>query len=307
MWWSEYCRINANNIPSTWDALKRAMRQRYVPSYYARDKLNELQRLKQGSSSVEDCYQELQTGLVRCGLVETDDAMRARFLGGLNRDIEDILDYKEYNSITRLFHFACKAEREVRGRHNKGRGNFSAGRRSSWTPSPTVPSTIESTPPILNNGAHPSSSKSAPQSSEASKGTSLAPTTSSGCTRDMKCHICKGGGHLMKDCPNKRAFIVREDGEYSSASDLDEDTRAMLATNNAGDTKEHDTEEIHINAEMADQYPSLVTMRVLSAQVGHTEMPQHHNLFQTKFVVKGHSVRVIIDGGSCNNLASKRW
>jgi hypothetical protein len=38
--------------------------------------------------------------------------------------------------------------------------------------------------------------------------------------------------------------------------------------------------------------------------VGHAEMPQHHNLFQTKFVVKGHSVPVIIDGGSCNNLVS---
>ena len=83
-----------------------------------------MQCLKQGSSSVEDYYQELQTGLVRCGLVETDDAMMARFLGGLNRDIQDILDYKEYNSITRLFHFACKAEREVQGRHSKGRGNF---------------------------------------------------------------------------------------------------------------------------------------------------------------------------------------
>ena len=78
----------------------------------------------------------------------------------------------------------------------------------------------------------------------------------------------------------------------------------MLATNNAGDIKEHDTEEIHINAEMADKYPCLVTMRVLSTQVGHTEIPQRHNLFQTKFVVKWHSVRVIIDCGSCNNLAS---
>ena len=40
----------------------------------------------------------------------------------------------------------------------------------------------------------------------------------------------------MKDCPNKQTSIVREDGEYSSTSDLDEYTRAMLATNNAGDT-----------------------------------------------------------------------
>ena len=67
----------------------------------------------------------------------------------------------------------------------------------------------------------------------------------------------------MKDCPNKRAFIVREDGEYSSANDLDEETHAMLATNNAGDTKEDDMEKIHVNAEMADKYPSLVTNEYL--------------------------------------------
>jgi hypothetical protein len=89
------------------------MRQRFVPSYYARDKLNELTRLKQDNKSIEDYYQELQTGLLYCGLNETEDAMMARCLGGLNHEIQDILDYKEYNSITHLFHFACKAEREV--------------------------------------------------------------------------------------------------------------------------------------------------------------------------------------------------
>jgi hypothetical protein len=39
----------------------------------------------------------------------------ARFLGGLNREIQDVLDYKEYTTITRLFHLACNAEREVQG------------------------------------------------------------------------------------------------------------------------------------------------------------------------------------------------
>jgi hypothetical protein len=36
IWWSEYHRKNPNNTP-TWDALKRVMRVRFVPSYYARD------------------------------------------------------------------------------------------------------------------------------------------------------------------------------------------------------------------------------------------------------------------------------
>ena len=73
--------------------------------------------------------------MLRCGLVENEDVAMAKFMGGLNREIQDILAYKEYNSITRLFHLACKAEREVQGRRASTRTNISAGRASSWTPS----------------------------------------------------------------------------------------------------------------------------------------------------------------------------
>ena len=124
IWWKEFYRNNPNNIPQTWDALKRTMRARFVPSYYARDLLNKLQRLTQGSNSVEEYYQALQMGMLRCGLIEGEDAQMARFLGGLNREIQDILEYKEYNSITCLFHLACKAEREVQGRQLRSRSNF---------------------------------------------------------------------------------------------------------------------------------------------------------------------------------------
>ena len=49
------------------------------------------------------------------------------FMGGLNREIQTILEYKEYTNITRLFHLACKAEREVQDRHALARTYFSAG------------------------------------------------------------------------------------------------------------------------------------------------------------------------------------
>ena len=77
---------------------------------------------------MEDYYQELQIGMLRCGLDENEEASMARFLGGLNREIQDILDYKDYNSITRLFHLACKAERELQGRQTRTRSNSSACR-----------------------------------------------------------------------------------------------------------------------------------------------------------------------------------
>ena len=51
--------------------------------------------------------------MIRCGIVEENEAMLACFTSGLNREIQTILEYKEYTNITRLFHLACKAEREV--------------------------------------------------------------------------------------------------------------------------------------------------------------------------------------------------
>jgi hypothetical protein len=63
------------------------MRARFVPSYYARDMINKLQQLKQGARSVEEYYQELQIGMLRCNLVEREDAAMARFFTGLNHKI----------------------------------------------------------------------------------------------------------------------------------------------------------------------------------------------------------------------------
>ena len=69
--------------------------------------------------------------------------MLAHFMGGLNKEIQTILDYKEYNNITHLFYLACKAKREVQDRQELARTNFSVGRPSSWTPrassNPTCP------------------------------------------------------------------------------------------------------------------------------------------------------------------------
>jgi hypothetical protein len=54
VWWVEYGKKHPNNIPQTWIALKRVMQDRFVPSYCARDLINKLQQLKQGSKSVKE-------------------------------------------------------------------------------------------------------------------------------------------------------------------------------------------------------------------------------------------------------------
>ena len=58
------------------------------------------------------------------------------------------------------------------------------------------------------------------------------------------------------------------------------------------------------NGRITHRCECLVAQRVLSVQVTQAEQNQRNNLFHTEGVVKEPSIRVIIDGGSCNNLAS---
>jgi hypothetical protein len=95
VWWSEHCRFNHANIPSTWLGLKHAMHTHFVPPHYQRDLLKKLAHLEQGKNSVQEYYQELQTGMIHCGIVEDNEAVLARFFGGLNKEIHNILDYTE--------------------------------------------------------------------------------------------------------------------------------------------------------------------------------------------------------------------
>ncbi|KAK1607629.1 hypothetical protein QYE76_031302 [Lolium multiflorum] len=49
-----------------------------------------------------------------------------------------------------------------------------------------------------------------------------------GKTRDIQCRKCLGFGHIERECRTKHVMLVREDGEYDSASDFD-DTLALIA------------------------------------------------------------------------------
>jgi len=240
IWWREYKQKLPINSVITWTQLKTAMRHRFVPSYYARDLLNKMQRFQQGSQSVEEYYQELQKGMLRCGLVESDDAAMARFRGGLNREIQDILDYKDYFDITTLFEYACKAEREVQGRRSKTYTNSFAGRGPTHSSTPSSPA-----PPTPSTTSRTGTTKPvAPPAKGAA--------SSTGRTRDIQCHRCRGFGHMIRDCPNKRTLLIRDNGEYSSASDSEETSHAMIATNHA------ENEEVHVDPIDADRYESLV-------------------------------------------------
>ena len=86
------------------------MRKRYVPTRYSRTKQQKLQRLSQGSLTVEVYYKEMEMALVRASIEqETEDTM-SHFPNGLNPDIRDVVELQEYVELDDWLHKAVRVE-----------------------------------------------------------------------------------------------------------------------------------------------------------------------------------------------------
>jgi hypothetical protein len=109
-----------------------------------------------------------------------------RFYGGLRREIQDIVDYKEYYSIQRLFHLSMLAEKELEGRQQR--------RSSTFAPrQPPAPAKASS-----SLGIRTSTSSTVPSGVAAKPAMT---TSSTGRSSDIKCHRCQGLVHIQRDCP----------------------------------------------------------------------------------------------------------
>ena len=45
---------------------------------------------------------------------------------------------------------------------------------------------------------------------------------------DIKCFRCLGKGHILLQCPNERAMVMRDDGEIETEGERDEDSMPPL-------------------------------------------------------------------------------
>jgi hypothetical protein len=96
---------------------------------------------------VHDYYGELQKGLQRCMKVEDDESSVVRFYSGLRWDIQNIVDYKEFNTVNQLFQFAMLAEKELQGRETQNRSSAQSSYTPRTTPSLGLPEATTFRPP----------------------------------------------------------------------------------------------------------------------------------------------------------------
>ena len=98
----------------TWEELKEVMRKRYVPKHYERNFKTKLQGLRQGTKSVVEYYQEMETMMERANVREEKEDTMSRFLGGLNREIAHLVDRNPSPYLEDMFDYALKIEDQLK-------------------------------------------------------------------------------------------------------------------------------------------------------------------------------------------------
>jgi hypothetical protein len=90
----------------TCEAMKEAMRHRFVPTHYIREQHRKLQRLVQGDMSVEDYHREMEMCMVRANIQEDEKITTAWLIGGLNNEVADTIEHYKYDTFEEMLNKA---------------------------------------------------------------------------------------------------------------------------------------------------------------------------------------------------------
>ncbi|XP_010519187.1 PREDICTED: uncharacterized protein LOC104798707 [Tarenaya hassleriana] len=282
-WWdrevNERKRTRCEPV-ETWCEMKILMRKLYVPPHFHRDLQRRYRRIAQGARTVEEYYEEFEHLRSRLELDEEEETVMAQFLDGLQERIARKVERHPYHDLHELLHLAVQVEKQDQWKQNR-LGKIRAS-PSIQSPNPKPTATLKKEfaenkgiPEFRDKGKAP----------ETSRTKTLNEHPHDTHAREIMCYKYRGRGHMARECPNQRVMITTDKGEYES---MDEEE--------VGDLEEE--------IEYPDSGELLVTRRVLSALVNPDETAQRETIFHTRCTVQGKVCGMIIDSGSCTNVAS---
>jgi len=108
------------------------MRSRFVPSYYRKELLLKLQQLQQGPRSVDVYFKDLETTLTKIQMHESGESKIAKFVSGLRREIQDVVELYEYSSLEKLVHLTIKVESQLSKKNHFKTTHNDGFYKSSW-------------------------------------------------------------------------------------------------------------------------------------------------------------------------------
>ncbi|XP_019059507.1 PREDICTED: uncharacterized protein LOC109117175 [Tarenaya hassleriana] len=257
--------------------MKHLMRKRYVPSHFHRDLHRRYRKLAQGSRSVEDYFEEFEHLRNRLEIEEDDETVMAQFLDGLQECIARKVERHVYHDIHDLLHLAIQIEQQI---HKKqARTNRIRMPSNVYLRTESKGHNMPTSKPVQEDP------KNKGKGIATSKGETSVSNKSNTPSHEIVCYKCRGRGHYARDCPNKRVMVITEAGDYDSWD-------------------EEEAENLEEEVEYPDSGELLVTRRVLSTMTTPEETAQRETIFHSRCTVKNKVCGLIIDSGSCTNVAS---
>ncbi|XP_057532797.1 uncharacterized protein LOC130810672 [Amaranthus tricolor] len=299
-------REERNRI-STWDKLRKQMKRRYVPATYKQQLIVQLYAMKQGTRSVEDYLNEWERLYHLCDLHEPEEIKVGKLIAGLREEFRERLMNTPDLTLQLATSIAMEIERQHKAANPQMRNN------RTYTPRNTSAVTMprKELPP---SGPKPTTPR----------------TESNTKPQDIICFKCNGRGHYKRDCPNARAFTMKE------WTDIRQNTnpKRLLVLKNGqeeeldppslsdgdgtfitdeqgnwhpfeGDSEEEGEGELE-KIPPEEEHLSLIIRRSFHNTPLTRKSDQRENIFQTKCKIQGKVCDLIIDSGSEANCVSKQ-
>ncbi|RDY00592.1 hypothetical protein CR513_16210, partial [Mucuna pruriens] len=245
------------------------MRRRFVSSHYHMNLHKKLQCLTQGFMSVQKYYEEMKVAMTRANVKEDQEVTMVRFIGGLKREIGDVVELQHYMEIEDLLHKAIQVERQLK---SKSSSKFASSSSSSWR------SNWKNNKMVIN-----------PKEDVKAKYSNALPKV----------------GHIDSQCPNKITMGMLDNGEIESESSSDDEmppledysdvevaklvNRDILVTRHAlsiqpkedGDMEQHE-HNFHTRCHINDKVCSMIIYSGSCTNVASTIIVEKINLKTSK-------------------------
>ncbi|XP_014496763.1 uncharacterized protein LOC106758342 [Vigna radiata var. radiata] len=279
--WLRRRNLTMTSPTSTWEHFRDILYEHFVPSYYHRDLLIKLQRLTQDRQSVKEYARELEVLLHRTNLKENNHEKIVRFISGLNSNIQDIIEFHDDETLDVVVHRAMKVEKKLLKKeayHNKF---FKSSRDVFYKSSSSKDKTTDVSKEAIN---------------KASSNHSSSPPKSPSRPSHIKCFKCLGHGHIASACLNKRAMCIR--GEEVVTDDSPPSSPSHIS--HSPSSSWEDEYKVPFDGNL------LVIRRLLGQVHKDCDTTQRENIFHTRCLIASRVCSMIIDEGSCTNVASSR-
>lgn len=206
-------------------------------------------------------------------MVESEDQMVARYIGGLTIHFQDSLNLFDPTTISEAHQRALQLERQLNRRVVAQGGN----RKSSSMLQPHAPTPQVTGKSTLNPQPH-----------------RPIPTGASGST--TRCFKCGEQGHRMADCKKGDRFgkgLFIESQEVSPNEQINYEQDLIF----------DDVDEEHVHG---DEGPLLVVRRAcLTPRATDDDLWLRNNIFQSTCTIDGKVCRPVIDYESCENVVAE--